>query len=66
MTTRADQAARIRQMYRIATRYKRIAAIANNLLYDQPGEKGWTTGLRTSDGVRKPSWYVYRTLCARR
>jgi len=65
MTTRADQAARIRQMYRIATRYKRIAAIANNLLYDQPGEKGWTTGLRTADGVRKPSWYVYRTLCAR-
>jgi hypothetical protein len=66
LTTRADQAARIRQMYRIATTYKRIAAIANNLLYDQAGESGWTTGLRTVEGLRKPSWYVYRKLCARR
>src|SRR5262249_10341020 len=62
-TTRADQARRLRQMCDAARGFKRIAAISNYLLRDQPGTRGWTTGLITASGVKKPAWRVYRSEC---
>jgi len=64
-TSLADQARRMNQMFQTARTFPRIAAIANFLVRDQPGADGWTTGLVTATGVRKPSWNVYRTQCGR-
>jgi hypothetical protein len=60
-TTRADQARRMAQMFEAARTFTRIAAISNFLLRDQPN--GWTTGLLTASGVKKPAWNVYRAQC---
>ena len=64
-TTRPEQARRLAQMYDVVRRFKRIAAISNFLLRDEPGARGWTTGLITAAGVKKPAWNVYRSLCGR-
>ena len=63
-TTRADQAARLSKMLKVARSYRRIAAISNYLLFDEASQYGWTTGLVTAKGVRKPAWFVYRKLCS--
>jgi hypothetical protein len=62
-TSRADQARRMTQMFQAAQAFPRIAAISNFLLRDEPGVSGWTTGLLTATGARKPSWNVYRKVC---
>jgi hypothetical protein len=67
-TTRREQAKRVRDALVAASRFPRIAALANYLLYDQPAErdpvtgfaKGWSTGLNTAGGVRKPAWEAFR------
>ena len=59
-TTRQAQAAMMRQMFNVAAKYPRIAVLSNFLLYDGAGARGWTTGLRTASGLRKPAWYVFR------
>lgn len=59
-TTPADQAKRMRQMFAAAEKLGRVAAISNFLLDDQPGADGWTTGLETPKGVKKPAYAVFR------
>jgi hypothetical protein len=50
-------------MFDAARRFKRIAAISNYLLRDEPGPNGWTTGLITASGVKKDAWSAYRAEC---
>lgn len=67
-TSRREQARRVGQALVAASRFPRIAALSNYLLYDQePREDpstglaiGWSTGLRTAGGVRKPAWEAFR------
>jgi hypothetical protein len=63
VVSRAEQAQRMAQMLQIVRTYRRIAAISNYLLYDEPSSTGWTTGLIAADGTRKPAWSVFRSYC---
>jgi hypothetical protein len=59
--TRAQQADQVKQMWKVGEQFGRVAAIANYLLFDDSDPvNGWTTGLITSNGLKKPAWYVYR------
>jgi hypothetical protein len=64
-TTRVEQAHRLSQMYDTARTFTRIAAISNFLLRDESGSHGWTTGLVTHTGVKKPAWGAYQSRCRR-
>jgi hypothetical protein len=59
--SREEQAAYVRDAYRIARRNKWIAGVGWYGLYDEPDpENGITTGLLTADGQRKPAYAAYK------
>ena len=60
----ADQARYLRQAYSlVARRYPRVRAmlwfVVQDMAPDVPGGLGCYMGLRTANGVRKPSWYAF-------
>jgi hypothetical protein len=63
--SRKKQAASLRKAYALAAKFGRIDTMCWFLLYDAPPQRNstqwlnWTTGLRTSTGVRKPSWRAF-------
>jgi hypothetical protein len=65
VVSREQQAARLSTAYRIAAKLRRINTMCWFQLYDAPPERpgtlwqNWTSGLRTSSGVRKPSWHAF-------
>jgi hypothetical protein len=62
---RKKQAARLTRAFSLAARFPRINTMCWFQLYDSPPRRegatwlNWTSGLRTSDGVRKPSWRAF-------
>jgi hypothetical protein len=62
---RKKQAAQLSRAFRIAAGFPRINTMCWFQLYDAPPNKqgetwfNWTSGLRTSNGVRKPSWTAF-------
>jgi len=68
-TTLARQAALVNEKEELSYRYPRLRSYAQYLLYDDPPREGideqavWSgfqTGLRFTDGRRKPSWDAFR------
>ena len=68
-TTLARQAALINEKEELSYRYPRLRSYSQYLMYDDPPREGVTeqevwsgfqTGLRFTDGRRKPSWSAYR------
>jgi hypothetical protein len=63
--SRKKQAASLVKAYRLAAKIRRVDTMCQFLLYDQPPDRNdtqwlnWTSGLRTSNGVRKPSWKAF-------
>jgi hypothetical protein len=63
---RKKQAADLPKAYKIAARFGRVDTMCWYQLYDAPPKRGsgqwlnWTSGLRTWDGVRKPSWWAFK------
>jgi hypothetical protein len=64
--SRKKQAINLRTAYTLAARLGRIDTMCWYQLYDAPPAKvggtwwNWTSGLRTSKGLRKPSWGAFR------
>ena len=65
VVSRKKQAARLTRAFQIARRFPRINTMCWYLLYDSPPYRAggawynWTSGLRTSSGARKPSWWAF-------
>jgi hypothetical protein len=65
---RKKQAADLRKAYTLAARLGRIDTMCWYQLYDAPPSRNsaqwlnWTSGLRSWDGVRKPSWWTFRKI----
>jgi hypothetical protein len=65
VASRAEQAARLRSAYRMASRLPRINTMCWFQLYDAPPDRNgtmwlnWTSGLRTIRGARKPAWWSF-------
>jgi hypothetical protein len=65
VVSRRKQAARLARAFRLAARFPRINTMCWFQLYDSPPEKrgqywwNWTSGLRTSNGIRKPAWKAF-------
>ena len=65
VVSRKKQAARLADAFRIAATLPRINTMCWFQLYDAPPNKqgatwlNWTSGLRTFQGVRKPSWRAF-------
>jgi hypothetical protein len=63
--SRKKQAAELRKAYALAAKVGRVDTMCWFQLYDGPPEKqgqfwwNWTSGLRTWNGVRKPSWQSF-------
>jgi hypothetical protein len=63
--SRKKQAARLSKAFQMAARFPRINTMCWFQLYDSPPSRAgtvwlnWTSGLRTSSGVRKPSWGAF-------
>jgi len=53
------QAQYLRQAYAYAAKNKRVKVMFWYLLRDEARKNGWTTGLRTAGGARKPAYYVF-------
>ena len=66
--SRKQQAANLRKAYALAAKVPRLDTMCWYLLYDDPPHRNtnqwlnWTTGLRSSQGTRKPSWWAFRRL----
>jgi hypothetical protein len=64
--SRRQQAAKLAKAYRLAKTLRRVNTMCWFLLYDTPPQKqgsqwlNWTSGLRTSNGPRKPAWLAFR------
>ncbi len=64
--SRRKQAADLSKAYRLVAKLRRVNTVCWFLLYDTPPDRpggvwmNWTSGLRTWDGVRKPSWWTFR------
>jgi hypothetical protein len=63
----ARQARYLRQAYALAGSYRQVKALFWYLVTDArpgsgPADRGVYTGLRRSDGSKKPSWFAYREL----
>ena len=62
---RKKQAASLRKAYALASKFGRVDTMCWYQLYDAPPRRNstqwlnWTSGLRTWDGVRKPSWKMF-------
>ena len=62
---RKKQAADLPKAYRLAARLGRVDTMCWFMLYDAPPDRNsiqwlnWTSGLRTSNGVRKPAWKAF-------
>jgi hypothetical protein len=62
---RRKQASDLRKAYALAAKLRRVDTMCWFLLYDSPPSRNssqwlnWTTGLRTWDGIRKPSWNAF-------
>jgi hypothetical protein len=65
VVSRQQQALRLSQAYRIAAKLPRINTMCWFQLYDAAPDRwgglwrNWTSGLRTTNGVRKPSWRAF-------
>jgi len=65
---RKEQASKMRTSYALAAKFGRVDTMCWFLLFDDEPKRNatqwlnWTSGLRTWDGVRKPSWWVFRRL----
>jgi hypothetical protein len=65
VVSREKQAAKLTQAFNIAAKFRRINTMCWFQLYDAPPSKSgdmwlnWTSGLRTFQGVRKPSWRAF-------
>jgi hypothetical protein len=63
--SRNKQATSLRKAYALAAKFGRVDTLCWFLLYDAPPQRNstqwlnWTTGLRTWNGVRKPSWRAF-------
>jgi hypothetical protein len=63
--SRKKQASDLPTGYRLAAKLRRVNTMCWYQLYDSPPDHGggiwrnWTSGLRTWDGVRKPSWRAF-------
>jgi hypothetical protein len=63
--SRKKQAANLRKAYALAAKVGRVDTMCWYQLYDQPPDRNttqwlnWTSGLRTWNGLRKPSWRAY-------
>jgi hypothetical protein len=63
--SRKKQAADLRRAYKLAAKVGRVDTLCWYQLYDARPQRNstqwlnWTSGLRTWDGVRKPSWRVF-------
>jgi hypothetical protein len=68
VVSRNQQAAYLRKAYRLAAKVGRIDTMCWYQLYDAgPRRNGtqwlnWTSGLRTWNGARKPSWQAFRSV----
>jgi hypothetical protein len=66
--SRKKQAADLRRAYALAGKLARVDTLCWFQLYDSPPEKrgqywwNWTSGLRTWEGARKPSWQAFRSV----
>ena len=69
--SRARQASWMRSAFKLAANTRRVDTMCWFQLYDAPPvaadagktfKSNWTSGLRTSDGVRKPSYKVFGSL----
>jgi hypothetical protein len=64
--SRKKQAANLRRAYALAAGFGRVDTLCWYQLYDSPPARNssqwlnWTSGLRTSSGVRKPAWWTFR------
>lgn len=65
VVSRKVQAVKLAKAFRIAANFRRINTMCWFQLYDSPPSKqgdawlNWTSGLRTSNGIRKPSWSAF-------
>jgi hypothetical protein len=65
VVSRQKQAADLSKAYRIAAKFGRIDTMCWFQLYDAPPQRdgyrwvNWTSGLRTWDSVKKPSWGAF-------
>ena len=65
VVSRAKQAADLPKAYRLAAKVGRVDTLCWFQLFDSPAEKrgdqwwNWTSGLRTYEGVKKPSWSAF-------
>jgi hypothetical protein len=68
--SRSEQAVKLRQAYGLVARLGYVDTMCWFELYDSPPYHpgavwlNWTSGLRTSDGKRKPSWWAFRRVPA--
>ena len=64
--SRKQQAANLRKAYALAAKVSRVDTMCWYLLYDEPPHRNvsqwlnWTSGLRSTQGNRKASWYAFR------
>jgi hypothetical protein len=64
--SRKKQAANLSKAYALTTKLARVDTMCWFQLYDSPPQKvgqfwwNWTSGLRTWNGVRKPSWRAFQ------
>jgi hypothetical protein len=65
VVSRAKQASDLPKAYKLAARVGRVDTLCWFQLFDSPSEKrgdqwwNWTSGLRTYEGVKKPSWAAF-------
>jgi hypothetical protein len=65
VVSRRQQAARLTRAYRIAAGFPRMDTMCWFQLYDSPPSRAgaqwlnWTSGLRTAQGAKKPSWRAF-------
>jgi hypothetical protein len=68
VVSRKQQADSLRRAYHLAAKLGRIDTMCWYQLYDAGSRRNrtqwlnWTSGLRTSSGARKPSWWAFRSV----
>ncbi len=66
VVSRKQQAVDLRRAYAAAAKLRRVDTLCWYQLYDEPPRseggmwQNWTSGLRTYDGERKPSWLAFK------